>query len=65
MLPVLCNNFKIEDPSSITIHKSQDTSYFQNNLKNLDPSYKTDLDFLDCFGSNTRLFTEEIRNLKK
>ena len=22
--------------------------YFQNNLKNLDPSYKMDLDFWDC-----------------
>ena len=24
--------------------------YFQNNPKDLDPSYKTDLDLLDCFG---------------
>ena len=23
---------------------------FQNNLKNLDPSYKMDLDLLDCLG---------------
>ena len=23
---------------------------FQNNLKDLDPSYKMDLDFWDCFG---------------
>ena len=25
-------------------------SFFQNNSKNLDPSYKMDLDFLDCLG---------------
>ena len=25
---------------------------FLNNPKDLDPSYKTDLDFWDCFGSN-------------
>ena len=24
--------------------------FFQNNLKDLDPSYKTDLDLLDCLG---------------
>ena len=24
--------------------------HFQNNLENLDPSYKTDLDSEDCFG---------------
>ena len=24
--------------------------HFQNNLQNLDPSFKTDLDFWDCFG---------------
>ena len=25
--------------------------FFQNNPKDLDPSYKTDLDLLDCLGS--------------
>ena len=25
--------------------------YFQNNPKDLDPSYKMDLDLWDCFGS--------------
>ena len=34
----------------------------QNNLKDLDPSYKMDLDLLDCFGRKTlRLISEEIR----
>ena len=27
------------------------TFTFQNNPKDLDPSFKTDLDFGDCFGS--------------
>ena len=35
---------------------------FLNNPKDLDPSYKTDLDLWDCFGrKNLRLITEEIR----
>ena len=36
---------------------------FQNNLKDLDPSFKTDLDLWDCFGSKNKLclITEEIR----
>ena len=35
---------------------------FQNNLKDLDPSYKTDLDLWDCFGrKKIRLVSEEIR----
>ena len=34
---------------------------FQNNPKDLDPSYKTDLDFWDCFGKEKlHLITEEI-----
>ena len=34
---------------------------FLNNPKDLDPSYKTDLDFWDCFArKNLRLITEEI-----
>ena len=34
---------------------------FKNHPKNLDPSYKTDLDFLDCFRREfSRLITEEI-----
>ena len=28
----------------------QEIFVFQNNLKNLDPSYKMELDFWDCFG---------------
>ena len=32
---------------------------FQNNPKNLDPSYKMDLEFWDCFGrTKTHLITE-------
>ena len=34
---------------------------FLNNPKDLDPSYKTDLDFLDCFTGRNCLITEEIR----
>ena len=35
---------------------------FLNNPKDVDPSYKMDLDFWDCFGSNKIcLITEEIR----
>ena len=35
---------------------------FLNNPKDLDPSYKMDLDFWDCFGrKNMCLITEEIR----
>ena len=35
---------------------------FLNNLKDLDPSYKTDLDLWDCFGRKKLcLITEEIR----
>ena len=35
---------------------------FLNDPKDLDPSYKTDLDLLDCFGrKKLRLITEEIR----
>ena len=30
--------------------------FFQNNPKNLDPSYKTDLDFWDCFGRRNYIF---------
>ena len=39
------------------------TNYtFLTNRKDLDPSYKTDLDLWDCFGrKNLRLITEEIR----
>ena len=39
------------------------TNYpFLNNTKDLDPSYKTDLDLWCCFGSKKlRLITEEIR----
>ena len=34
---------------------------FQNNLKDLDPSYKTDLDLWDCFGrKKIHLISEEI-----
>ena len=34
---------------------------FPNNPKDLDPSYKTDLDFCYCFGrKKLRLITEEI-----
>ena len=34
---------------------------FLNNPKDLDPSYKTDLDLWDCFGrKKLRLITEEI-----
>ena len=34
---------------------------FQNNLKDLDPSYKTDLDLWDCFGrKKVHLISEEI-----
>ena len=34
---------------------------FLNNPKDLDPSYKMDLDFLDCFGrEKLHLITEEI-----
>ena len=29
---------------------------FQNNLKDLDPSYKMDLDFWDCFGRKRTLY---------
>ena len=37
---------------------------FLNNSKDLDPSSKTDLDILDCFGrEKPRLITEEIRYL--
>ena len=37
---------------------------FLNNLKDLDPSYKTDLDFWDCFGRETpRLISGEMRYL--
>ena len=37
---------------------------FQNNLKNLDPSYKMDLDFWDCFGRENLCFiTKELRYL--
>ena len=32
---------------------------FLNNPKDLDPSYKTDLDFLDCLGRKKTLITEE------
>ena len=36
--------------------------HFLNNPKDLDPSYKTDLDLWDCFGrKKLRLITEEIR----
>ena len=36
--------------------------HFQNNLNDLDPSYKTDLDLWDCFGmKKMRLISEEIR----
>ena len=36
---------------------------FLNNPKDQDPSYKMDLDFWDCFGSNNLcLITEEIGN---
>ena len=35
---------------------------FLNNPKDLDPSYKTNLDLWDCFGrKNLCLITEEIR----
>ena len=35
-----------------------------NNAKDLDPSYKMDLDFWNCFGRNKHCFTtEEIRYL--
>ena len=35
---------------------------FQTNAKDLDPSYKTDLDFWDCIErKKLRLITEEIR----
>ena len=35
---------------------------FLNNPKDLDPSYKMDLDLWDCFGrKNLHLITEEIR----
>ena len=38
---------------------------FLNNPKDLDPSYKMDLDLWDCFGrKNLRLLTEEIRYVK-
>ena len=38
---------------------------FLNNLNDLDPSYKTDLDFLDCFGrKQLRPITEVIRYTK-
>ena len=34
---------------------------FQNDAKDLDPSYKTDLDFWDCFGRKKLcLIAEEI-----
>ena len=38
---------------------------FLNNPKGLDPSYKTDLDFWDCFGRKKilHLITEEIQYL--
>ena len=36
---------------------------FLNNLKDLDPSYKMDLDFWDCFGQKLHLIVEEIRYL--
>ena len=31
---------------------------FQKKLKNLDPSYKMDLDFSDCFGREAQLMVE-------
>ena len=36
---------------------------FLNNPKDLDPSYKMDLDLWDCLGKekNSRLITEEMR----
>ena len=38
----------------------------KHNLKDLDPSYKMDLDFLGCFGSeNLHLIPEEIRYCEK
>ena len=37
---------------------------FLNNLKDLDPSYKMDLDLWDCFGGKKiHLISEEIRYL--
>ena len=39
---------------------------FLNNPKDLDPSYKMDLDFWNCFGreKNLRLIAEEIRHIR-
>ena len=41
----------------------------QNNPKNLDPSYKMDLDFLDCFGTansnSTDLYTGYYNGIKR
>ena len=35
---------------------------FLNNPKDVDPSFKMDLDFWDCFGKkNLRLITEEMQ----
>ena len=37
---------------------------FQNNPKDLDPSYKMDLDFWDCFGrENPILYQNFIRHI--
>ena len=48
---------------SITIFlRLQDIVYsFQNNRKNLDPSYKMDLDLCDCLG-RVRVGKKSLRN---
>ena len=38
---------------------------FQNDPKNVDPSYKTDLDFWDCFGKENKKYPMKYDKLPK